>query len=203
MFRATARIPGFTPTFERPQGLREPGTLLTRKSPLTIERPFEAGFTLIEMMVVIVIIAISAAVVIPRLPSAEGTRLKSSARNLASGIRFLNDQAIITKGVYRLKFNLAENSTAIAKLSALGDELPPDDQFMNRRLVEEGISIEDVTDPQLGKVSEGEVDLHFGPAGNASCITIHLKGGERHYTIIAYPSGGKVKVLEGYQEVTS
>ena len=156
-----------------------------------------------EIMVVIVIIAISAAIVIPRLPSTEGTRLKSSARNLASGIRFLNDQAVITKGVYRLKINLAENSTTIVKLSAIGDELPPDDQFMNRKLVQEGISIEDVTLPRTGKVSEGEVIIPFGAVGYPDCITIHLKGGEQHYTIIAYPSGGKVVVQEGYQEVTS
>ena len=154
-------------------------------------------------MVVIVIIAISAAVVIPRLPSPEGSRLKSSARNLASGIRFLNDQAVITKGLYRLKLNLAENSTSIVKLSAIGDELPPDDQFMGHRIVEEGIGIEDVTLPRLGTVSEGEVIIPFGPGGTPDCVTIHLKGGAQHYTIIAYPSGGKVKVLEGYQEVTS
>jgi general secretion pathway protein H len=170
---------------------------------LKTRQPLEAGFTLIEMMVVIVIIAICAAVVIPRLPSPEGSRLKSSARNLASGIRFLNDQAVITKSVYRLKLNLAENSTSIVKVSAIGDELPPDDQFMGHRLVEEGIGIEDVTLPRLGTVSEGEVVIPFGPGGTTDCVTIHLKGGAQHYTIIAYPSGGKVKVLEGYQEVTS
>jgi general secretion pathway protein H len=154
-------------------------------------------------MVVIVIIAMTAAIVIPRLPSSEETRLKSSARNLASGIRFLNDQAIITKGVYRLKLNLSESSTTIVKLSAIGDELPPDDQFMGHKLIEEGITIEDVTLPRLGKVSEGEVIIPFGPGGSQDCITVHLKGGERHYTVIAYPSGGKVRVSQGYQEVSS
>jgi general secretion pathway protein H len=170
---------------------------------LKTRQPLEAGFTLIEMMVVIVIIAICAAVVIPRLPSPEGSRLKSSARNLASGIRFLNDQAVITKGIYRLKLNLTENSTSIVKLSANGDELPPDDQFMNRKLVEEGIGIEDVTLPRLGTVSEGVVEIPFGPGGIQDGLTIHLKGGAQHFTIIAYPSGGRVKVLEGYQEIAS
>lgn len=179
------------------------GKLLTDKAPLKYRYPQQAGFTLIELMVVIVILAISAAVVIPRLPDTEATKLKSSARNLASGIRFLNDQAIITKGIYRLQLNLTEESTSISRLSATGEELPPDDQFMNRRLVEEGITIEDVTDPQLGKVSEGEVLIHFGPGGNRDGIMIHLKGGAQHYTVIAYPSGGKVKVLEGYQEEPS
>lgn len=154
-------------------------------------------------MVVIVILAMTAAVVIPRLPSGEATKLKTSARNLASGIRFLNDQAIITKGIYRLKLNLTEGSTSIVKLSAIGDELAPDDQFMSRRLVEEGISIQDVIVPRLGTVTEGEVVLPFGPGGCPDLITIHLKGGDEHYTIIAYPSGGKVLVQQGLQEVGS
>ena len=154
-------------------------------------------------MVVIVIIAMAAALVLPRLPSPEGNRLKTSARNLASGIRFLNDQAVITKGTFRLKLNLSDNSTSIVKLSATGDELAPDDQFMNRRLLEDGISIEDVTVPRLGTVSEGEVAIPFGPGGTPDCVTIHLKGGNQHYTVTAFPSGGKVRVEEGYQEVTS
>jgi general secretion pathway protein H len=155
------------------------------------------------MMVVVFIIAIAAALVVPRLPAPESTRLRSSARNLASGIRFLNDQAIITKGVYRLELNLTENSTKISKISVTGEELAADDQFMNRRLLEDGITLEDVTVPQLGKVTEGQVQIPFGPGGNPDGIMIHLKGGEQHFTIIANPSGGKVKVLEGYQEETS
>ena len=154
-------------------------------------------------MVVIVIIVISASVVLPRLPDTEAGKLKSSARNLASAIRFLNDQAIITKGIYRLQLNMTEGSTTISMLSPGGEEVAPDDNFMKRRIIEEGIAIEDVTDPQLGKVTEGEVQIHFGPGGNRNGVTIHLKGGEKQYTVIAYPSGGKVKVLEGYQEVSS
>jgi len=158
---------------------------------------------MIELMVVIVILAMAAAVVVPRLPSGESTKLKSSARNLASGIRFINDQAIITKGVYRLKLNITEGTTSIVKLSAIGEEIPPEDQFMGRRLIEEGIGIEDVTVPRLGTVTEGEVVIPFGPGGSPDLVTIHLKGGERRYTIIAFPSGGKVRVMEGAQEVNS
>ena len=118
----------------------------------------EAGFTLLELMVVIFIIALAAGIVFPRLPEPEGTRLKSSARNLASGIRFLNDQAIITKKVYRLHLELGENTTRISELSPTGEEMQPRDQFMGRRLVEEGIDIEDVERElirQALEVSEG------------------------------------------------
>ncbi|BCG45848.1 General secretion pathway protein H [Citrifermentans bremense] len=160
-----------------------------------------AGFTLLELMVVIFIISLAAGLVFPRLPDTEATKLKNSARNLGSGIRFLNDQAIITKKVYRLHLDLNDNSTRITRVSPSGEELQPDDQFMNRRLVEEGIDIEDVNVPSLGLLTEGEATVTFGPGGIADGMTIHLKGGEKQYTVIAYPSGGKVKVLEGYQEV--
>ncbi|MBU5614271.1 pilus assembly FimT family protein [Geomonas azotofigens] len=163
----------------------------------------QAGFTLLELMVVIFIIALAAAIVLPRLPEPESTRLKSSARNLASGLRFLNDQAIITKKVYRLHLHLGENTTRITELSPSGEELQPGDQFMGRRLIEEGIDIEDVNLPTLGVVTEGEVIVPFGPGGVADGVTIHLKGGEKHYTVTANPSGGKVTVQDGYQEVSS
>lgn len=148
---------------------------------------------------VIAILAMAAALVIPRLPSSDAAKLKNSARNLASGIRFLNDQAIITKGVYRLRLSAGENTTRIVKVSATGEEVAPDDAFMNRPLIDEGIVIEDVVVPQFGTVTNEVVRLTFGPDGNSDCITIHLKGGDRHYTVIAFPSGGKVRVLEGYQ----
>lgn len=163
----------------------------------------QSGFTLLELMVVIFIISMTAAIVLPRLPAPEATRLKSSARNLASGLRFLNDQAIITKKMYRLHLDLGEHSSRISELSPSGDELQPGDQFMGRRLIEEGIEIEDVTVPRLGLVTEGEVTVPFGPGGLSDGMTIHLKAGDEHFTVIAYPSGGKVKVLEGYQETGS
>jgi len=167
-----------------------------------VDRP-SSGFTLIELMVVILIISVVAAIVLPRLPQPESTKLKSSARNLATGIRFLNDQAMTTKSQYNLTFDLTESVVKITRHSAAGDELPPDDAFFNRPLIEDGISIEDVVSSLRGKAAEGQFVVPFGPNGNAEALMIHLKGGAGHYTIIAYPDGGKVTVQEGYQEELS
>jgi general secretion pathway protein H len=175
--------------------------VLTRNAKLETRNVGEAGFTLIELLVVIVLLVVAAGIVIPRLPAPEGTRLKSSARNLASGIRFLSDRAIITKNIYRLHLNIADNSVDIARVSTSGQEQPPDDEFMTRKLLEEGIAIEDVTTQGLGKRSEGDIIIPFGPAGASEPLLIHLKGGSQQYTVIAYPFGGKVEVLEGYKEM--
>jgi general secretion pathway protein H len=180
---------------------QEQSTFFTRHAKRHIPSRCEAGFTLIEIMVVIVIIAIAAAVVLPRLPSTEGTRLKNSARNLASGIRFLSDRSIVTKALYRLHLDMSDNSVRIAMLSPKREEQAPDDEFMSRKLLEDGISIEDVTAPGVGTVSEGEAVVEFGPAGLSEGLVVHLKGGDKQYTVIAYPFGGKVEVLEGYKEL--
>lgn len=158
-----------------------------------------AGFTLIELAVVILIIAMAAALVIPRLPAPEGMKLKSSARNLASGIRFLNDQAIVTKGRYVLHMNVGESGIRIARVSAAGDEMPADDQFMNRQLIDNDVVIEDVITSDLGKVSDGELVVRFGPNGNEQFLTLHLKAGDKEMTVYAFPNGGKVRVVDGYQ----
>lgn len=161
----------------------------------------QAGFTLIELMVVIAILSIVVLVVLPRLPSTESGKLRSSARSLASGIRFLSDRAVTANSIYRMHLSLADSTIVVKKLTAGGEETTADDQFLNKRFIAEGITIEDVTIPRLGKVTDGEVIVHFGPSGLGEFTIVHLKGNSsERYTVIAYPNNGKVKVEQGYQE---
>lgn len=153
------------------------------------------------MVVVVVILAMVAMLVFPRLPSSEATNLRGSARNLAAAIRYLGDKSITTKTAYRLKIDLTDNTLAVSK-AVNGEEVSDTDPFFSRRLLTEGVMIEDVLIPRLGKLSVGEVTVGFGPAGLEDFVTIHLKGTrEGRFTVVAYPQNGKVKVLEGYQEV--
>jgi general secretion pathway protein H len=160
-----------------------------------------SGFTLMELVVVIAIISLVALLVVPRLPSSEGTRLQNSARSLAAGIRLVNDRSVTTKSLYRLRLNLADNSAVFARIAADGSDSPPDDPLLARQLLGEGIQIEDVITERLGKVSEGEVVVRFSSGGLAEFVIIHLKGGrDEQYTIMAYPHNGKVVPMAGYQE---
>ncbi|HEY5523359.1 MAG TPA: prepilin-type N-terminal cleavage/methylation domain-containing protein, partial [Desulfuromonadaceae bacterium] len=51
-----------------------------------------AGFTLIEIMVVLVIIGMVMMLVLPRLPSSDQENLKISARTLASTLRYIQER---------------------------------------------------------------------------------------------------------------
>ena len=74
-----------------------------RSTPRKLGRPGPArapnadGFTLLEMVVVLAIIAVVMALSVPMFDTAfPGAQVKSAAHNLASGLRYTRDQAITT-----------------------------------------------------------------------------------------------------------
>ncbi|HEY6871898.1 MAG TPA: prepilin-type N-terminal cleavage/methylation domain-containing protein [Geobacteraceae bacterium] len=159
------------------------------------------GFTLIEMVVVLVVISLVAVLVVPLLPSTDAARLRTSARSLGAVIRYLGDRSVTTKTSYRMTLDLADNTITVKKV-VNGEETAPGDPFFDRRLLAEGVTIEDVAIPRLGKLGEGSVNVDFGVAGLGEFVMIHLKGAkDRHFTVTAIPEGGRVEVLEGYREM--
>ncbi len=162
-----------------------------------------SGFTLLELMVVLVIIAVAAALVAPRLPVAESMELQSSARRVAATLRYLEERAVAGKTLYRLHLDIATSTVRITRKLASGDEVPPDDQMLAREILGKRVVITDVSTPRLGKVSEGEVVIDIGTAGLTDLLTIHLATGtDKAFTIAALPNNGRVKVLAGYEELT-
>lgn len=162
-----------------------------------------AGFTLIEMTVVLLLISITAALVVPRLPSTGSMALKSSAGSTAALLRYLGERSTGSKNIYRLHINISANTLKVTRKLPNGDEVPPDDPLLLRKVLESGIVIVDIQSPRLGTITAGEVLVDFGAAGLSEFLTIHLTSGQgESFTITGYPSSGKVKLLSGYQEST-
>jgi general secretion pathway protein H len=153
------------------------------------------------MVVVIVVISLVAVLVLPLLPSTDAANLRTSARQLATVIRYLGERSVTTKTPYRMVLDLADGTITVRKI-VNGEETAPDDPFFSRKLLAEGVTIEDVEIPRLGKLGEGTVNVDFGAAGLGEFVMIHLKGAKDiHFTVTAIPEGGRVEVQEGYQEL--
>lgn len=166
-------------------------------------RASRSGFTLIELLVVLVLLSLTAALVVPRLPATDSMALKNSARSTASLLRYLGDRSIGSKNIYRLRINISESSISVSRKLASGDEIPPEDPLLSRKVLAEGVVITDLQSPRVGTVKEGEVLIDFGAAGLSEFLTLHLSSPKgESVTITGYPQGGKVKILPGYQEVT-
>lgn len=167
-------------------------------SPLPPHEP--KGFTLLELMLVVFILSVTALFVFPRVSSFGAADLKWTARHFAGLIQHLAQESSTTKQTYRLYFNLENGAYWAAALGENGEFVETTDPMTRRRVLPKEISFEDVVTPAQGKVNEGEAFMQFYPVG-VEKVWIHLKQGERQWTLVVNPLTGRVKVMDEYVDV--
>ncbi len=74
------------------------------------------GFTLIELILVLVIIGLLTALVTPAITSLTGLKLKTTARRIAAGLRYARSQAVTTGSDYQVVFNLEKGEVTVESL---------------------------------------------------------------------------------------
>lgn len=160
------------------------------------------GFTLLELVVVLVILAGVAALALPRLTALFDDDVRASARTTATLLRYLEERAVVGRTSYRLKVDLDQQQIRVVQLSGLGEEQLPDDPFLARNPLVGKTRIAELTSTRLGRVAGGTVSISYGPGGLAEPLVLRL--GEttgRQYTVQALPVNGSVKVAEGWLEL--
>ncbi|MFY9270522.1 MAG: prepilin-type N-terminal cleavage/methylation domain-containing protein [Candidatus Manganitrophaceae bacterium] len=170
----------------------------------------EGGFTLLELMLVVLILGLTSLFVLPRIVSFGSGDLKPTARRIAGLIEHLTRESSTTKQIYRLYFNLENGAYWTAMRKERGPVGGPvvvefvemTDSMAARRLLPKGISFEDVVTPQQGKVKEKEAFMEFYPFG-VERVSIHLKQGERQWTLVVNPLTGRTKVFDKYVDIDS
>ncbi len=70
------------------------------------------GFSLIELIVVLFVLSLVLAIVLPTFTGFGESRLKAEAREMASILRYVNDNAVSRKETFFLKFDLGKNMVA-------------------------------------------------------------------------------------------
>lgn len=160
-----------------------------------------SGFTLIEIAIVMAIIGMVMLLVIPRLPSSDGENLRISARTLAATLRYMQERAGTRRTGYYLSLAPGTESAKIYEYSELEMNKQPSDPLLQKPVLKAGVQVADIFIPRLGKVREGQVRLDIGAGGLRDVVIIHLRSADSQFsTVMAFPSGGKVKVYDGYQE---
>ncbi len=143
------------------------------------------GFTLLELAVVVFIIAMLATLVFPVF-FASGDKVKAEARKTASLLRYLNDNAISTKSLYPLKFDLPEG--------VLSWEGPDGEKTEKLK------TLTSLTLTSKGIIKEGEVTVFFGPMGIQENLAVRLRDENRDMTVSLNSVSGRVKITEGPQQ---
>jgi general secretion pathway protein H len=160
-----------------------------------------SGFTLIEIVVVLAIIALAMTLIIPRLPTREHEDVKISARTLAATLRYVQDRAATARTTYYLHIEPGTDVLKIMEAGGDGNEKEPGDSLLQKLPIKENIIVADVVIPRLGKLTEGQIRLDIGMGGLRDFVNIHLRSADGSFwTVMAFPSSGKVKVYQGYQD---
>lgn len=159
----------------------------------------QAGFTLIELGVVVVLIALFAIVTIP-LFSATGTSdLGYSARRLGGTIKYLYNESALTGREYRLIYNLDHGTYQARMVEADGEivDLPG----MGKETTLAGdVSFRDLQLPGRGTFTSGEVTVRIYPSGWIEETSVHFKDGSGNsLTLHVMPLTGTSEVFEGYK----
>ena len=142
-----------------------------------------AGFTLLEMLVVLALMAIIAGVVIPIFGSGVSTtELKRATREVAAGLRLARSQAI------------AQRSESVLVLDVAGRtfSVPPDPRVHS---MPAGIDLKLFT-AQRDLVSDQVGAVRFFPDGGSTGGRITLAAGERKFDVDIDWLTGRVAILE-------
>jgi general secretion pathway protein H len=71
------------------------------------------GFTLIELILVLVIIGLLTSLIVPAITSLTGLNLKTATRRVAAGLRYARSQAVTTGSDYQVVLNLRKGEMTI------------------------------------------------------------------------------------------
>lgn len=170
--------------------------------PISATGTSSKGFTLLELVVVLVILAGIAALVLPRLSLLLDENTRSSARTISTLLRYLDERAVAGRNRYRLQIDLNQQKIAVLQIAANGEDHPPDDPFLLRNPLVGDTRISDVMTDRMGTVTSGTVQILYGPGGLAEPLLIHLGTADtQQYTVQALPISASVKVAKGYLEI--
>ncbi|MBI4688668.1 MAG: prepilin-type N-terminal cleavage/methylation domain-containing protein [Nitrospirae bacterium] len=157
-----------------------------------------AGFTLIELIVVVFILSLVIGIVAPSFYDLGIGRLKSDAGKIASILRYLNDSAIARKETLPLTFDLDDKT--LKWNTSEGDRMEKFDDLYS------------LSATSTGSLSTGEVTLFFSPLGLQESLSITLKDSDKELAVISLsitlkdsdkelavmfnPLSGRVKVIQ-------
>jgi prepilin-type N-terminal cleavage/methylation domain-containing protein len=163
----------------------------------------EGGFTLVELSIVVLIIAIVTRIALPRLRSVTAAELSAAARRLSATTRYLYEEAALRGTPLVLFFDLDRQEYWVARSEEGSGQLVEDTELLARRVtLPTDVRIADVFVPGAGSFSEGLVPTRFYPEGYADRSVIHLVDDGGHaYTLEIDPVRGRGEVSEGYRGV--
>ncbi len=140
------------------------------------------GVTLIELITVLFIVSLVAAIIFPSFEIFGGNKLKSEAREIGSILKYLNESASSSKETFSIVFNLDEHTV-----------IWNDREGLRERKFED---ISGVETQSNGMVTKGELTLFFPPTGIQQNIIVHLNRDDKKIMVSLNHLNSKIKIYD-------
>ena len=158
----------------------------------------KAGFTLIELVVVMVLLGLFALLTIPLFGETGTSKLGYSARRLSGTVKYLFNEAALTGREHRLIYNLDRDSYRAQRLEEDGTLSDLTGPGRETKLAGE-VRFRDLQLPGRGTFTTGEITVRIHPAGWIEETRIHLAEGPEQLTLQIMPLTGVGEILDENQ----
>lgn len=174
----------------------------TKISSRQTAKPGQRGFTLLEILMVIMLIGLLASAVVPNFTKVFRVSVQSSVRRYAALVRYTYDQAVLTGRIHRIVLNMDEQSWKVEaaeagalpldklKVGLMPEGLRDDDRVLNEPQFQKaksdfvdalpkGVALVEVSSWRLGtgsnaSTNKGEVSIYAFPNGYMDEATVVL-----------------------------
>ncbi|MGE4233795.1 MAG: Tfp pilus assembly protein FimT/FimU [Bacteriovoracia bacterium] len=193
------------------------------------EAPSADGFTLIEILVVIFLIAVITSVAIPNIGMALRVNIRNSAKELATTIRSAHDEAVLKGQMYRIAFDMESSQYWVESgpkgfLIRTAKQQEEEKRLFEKKSKEEkenykspfsldpnvtkhklklptGVSFSEILTSQSKDPSKGGlVYAHVFPNGFIEKLRIHLKDKfDRESTLMVNSATGRSRYFDRYE----
>ncbi len=150
-----------------------------------------SGFTLVELLVVMMILAISAAVIIPYAIGTNDMQASSAARMVVSDLQYAQDTAIVSQTPVTVTFNASSNSYSLSNTSGPLIHPMTKEAYIIDFTTQRGFGQLDIVSASFGGAATVTYD-EMGSPDNAGTVT--LQAGPHVYQISVAAAIGKVTV---------